>query len=148
MASLRVIYTRTRSLSTVLIRAGAWWGPWSHCGLVDGDDVIESLALKGGVVITPLAEVIKRSSVASVVDIDCPVPQRGLEWARSTVGAPYDWTGVLGIPFRGRNWQEPDAWYCSEHVEAALVWAGARRWRDGLKGVSPCQSYFNLSGKV
>jgi uncharacterized protein YycO len=143
MTALRVIYTRSRSLGSVLIRAGAWWGPWSHCGLVDGAAVIECLALKGGVVCTPLAEVLERSSEWQMVEIPCPQPALGLEWARSTVGEPYDWLGVFAIPARARDWQAPGRWYCSEHVEAALARAGADRWRSGLHGISPCASFYN-----
>lgn len=142
MSHLTVLYTRTRTMGAALIRAGAWWGPWSHCGIVDGEHVIESLALQGGVVCTPLVEVIERSSHAEAVDIECPMPERGLEWAHSTVGEPYDWGGVLGIPLRARDWQAPGRWYCSEHVEAALVRAGRTRWRAGMHGISPCQSYY------
>ena len=145
MPALRVIYTRSRTVGSVLIRAGAWWGPWSHCGLVDGAEVIECLATRGGVVVTPLEQVIERSSESAEVEIPCPRPELGIEWARSTVGQPYDWGGVLAIPFRARDWQSPGRWYCSEHVEAALVRAGAERWRPGLRGISPCQSYFNAS---
>lgn len=142
MSHLTVLYSRTRTLGAALIRAGAWWGPWSHCCVVDGEHVIESLALHGGVVRTPLVEVIERSSHAEAVEIECPMPELGLEWARSTVGEPYDWTGVVGIPLRERDWQAPGRWYCSEHVEAALVRAGRTRWRAGMHGISPCQSYY------
>jgi uncharacterized protein YycO len=143
MTGLTVIYTRHRSLSSVAIRAAAWWGPWSHCGIVDGEAVIESLARRGGVVQSLLVDVIARASAHTIVQIPCPRPERGIEWARSTIGQPYDWGGVLAIPFRNRQWDEPGRWYCSEHVEAAAKKAGAGRWRDGLHGLTPCASYFN-----
>lgn len=142
MPALTAIYSRTHTLGAVLIRAGAWWGPWSHCGIVDGDYVIESLALRGGVVRTPIAEALVRASEYALVDIACPQPALGLEWARSTVGQPYDWTGVIAIPLRQRDWQAPGRWYCSEHLEAALERSGAQRWRDGLHGISPSLSYY------
>lgn len=144
MKSLDVIYSRSVSLGSFLIRAGAWWGPWSHCGIVDsdGNEVIESLASRGGVVITPLSEVIERSSATQIVSIECPNPDKAIEWARSMVGKPYDWAGLLAIPFRERKWQSENRWYCSEHVEMALKVGGRERFRDGLHGISPCQSYF------
>lgn len=97
-------------------------------------------------IVTPLAEVVARSSESAEALIPCPRPELGIEWARSTVGQPYDWAGVLSIPLRARDWQAPGRWYCSEHVEAAAVRAGADRWRPGLHGISPCQSYFNKGG--
>lgn len=142
MAHLTVLYSRSRNPATVLIRLAAWWGPWSHCGIVDGEHVIESRMLEGGVVRNPLKLALERASAHQFVDIECPDPGAGIEWARSTIGRPYDWTGLLAIPLRKRRWQDPGRWYCSEHVEAALVHAGRARFRDGLVGISPCQSFF------
>jgi uncharacterized protein YycO len=143
MSSVQVIYTLGKGLSSALI-AGYTGGPWSHCGLVDGDEVIESLALRGGVVRTGLYHVVDRSAAYEIVTLDCPRPDLAIEWARSTLGAPYDWTGVFGLPFMARDWQAPGRWYCSEHVEAALQRAGLDRWRLGrLAGIDPNMSYFH-----
>lgn len=142
MTALKIIYTRRASLSSALIRLGSWWAPWSHCGIVDGDDVIECLASKGGVVVTDIEEVYRRSSAVAEIAVECPRPDLALAWARSTVGAPYDWSGVIAIPFRERNWQDGDRWYCSEHVEQALVMGGRERFRRGLHGITPNQSFF------
>lgn len=139
---LRIIYTRAQSLGSFLIRMGAWWGPWSHCGIVVGDMVIESLATKGGVVLSSLQSVINRSTHYEIVEVPCPDPQKAIDWAYSTLGKPYDWGGIFAIPLRERNWQSNNRWYCSEHVEAALVQGGRARFRSGMHGVSPCQSYF------
>lgn len=146
MQTITVIYSRSRTLAAALIRLASWWGPWSHCGIVHKGYVIESLALKGGVVATPLQEVIDRSSLHEIVDVEVTDADAGLHWAWGTVGAPYDWMGVLAIPFRARRLASSRRWYCSEHVETALRIAGAHRWRDRthrLHGISPNQSYFN-----
>ena len=149
MGSLSVIYTRQATLSSLLIRAGSWWGPWSHCGVVDDRSlnpvVIESLAKQGGVVVSPILDVLSRSSEWEIVRFECPNPEAGLDFAYSTVGCKYDWSGVFGIPFRGRDWENSNRWYCSENVETTLAFAGLDRWRPGMKGVHPCQSYFNKS---
>jgi uncharacterized protein YycO len=138
VSALRLIFTRTRSLGAVVIRAGAWWGQWSHCGLVlPGGHVVESLALKGGVITTMVDAVIFRSSAHQVLDLPCPAPQYAHEWALSTVGMPYDWGGVLGIPFRSRDWQAPGRWYCSEHCAAAIERAGLTLVRPGVHGIHP-----------
>lgn len=142
MAALRVIYTRRSTLSSVAIRLAAWGGPWSHCGIVVGSDVVECLALRGGVVVTPLADVIRHAAACELVDIECPDPQRGIEWALSTVGLPYDWGGIAAFPFRRRDWASDGRWYCSEHVERAVIEAGRHRFRPGLPGVSPTASYY------
>lgn len=142
MPHLTVLYSRSRNPAAVLIRLAAWWGPWSHCGIVDGQHVIESRMLDGGVVCNPLQVFLDRSSAHEFVDIECPSPEAGITWARGTIGQPYDWAGLLAIPLRERRWQDPGRWYCSEHVEAALIRAGRVRFRDGMHGVSPCQSYY------
>lgn len=42
---------------------------------------------------------------------------------RSQVGKPYDMGGILGL-VAGRNWQDPEHWYCSELMAAGLVECG------------------------
>ncbi len=145
MELVQLVYSRSRTVGSVLIRAGAWWGPWSHCGVVDGDHVIEALALKGGVVRTPWADFERRASQWTLVGFGVPHRERGLQWANQTIGAAYDWAGLLGIPFREHRWDAPGRWYCSEHAEAFLRQCGLNRWRAGMHGISPCQSYFNAS---
>lgn len=147
---MRILYSRQANLSALLIRAGSWFGPWSHCAVVDGESVIESRALARGVIRTPLADAIRRASEYELLDVATPDDAAGLAWARSTLGAPYDWWGVFGILARERDWQSPEDWYCSEHVERTLVEAGLTgdlaRWRYGLMGITPCMSYYNRRG--
>ena len=145
MPDVHVVYSRTRSPGSVLIRAGSWWGPWSHCGVVHQGSVIEALAMKGGVVSTPWTTFERRASEWTIECFEVPNSEAGHRWAVSTIGAPYDWAGLVGIPFRRRDWQRNDRWYCSEHVEAFLYHCGLRRWRAGMHGISPCQSFFNAS---
>lgn len=147
---MRLLYSRQATPSALAIRAGSWFGPWSHVAIIDGDDVIEARALRRGVVRTPLVSAVARASEYEVVAIPTPSDAAGIAWARTTVGAPYDWWGVFGILARERDWQSPEDWYCSEHAERALVEAGLTgelaRWREGLAGITPCMSYFNRRG--
>lgn len=147
---MRLLYSRQANLGALLIRSASWFGPWSHVALIDGDDVIESRALKRGVVRTPLWRAVAHASEHEVVTIPTPNDAAGLAWARQSVGAPYDWGGVFGILARERDWQSPEDWYCSEHAERALVEAGLTgelaRWRPGLMGITPCMSYYNRRG--
>lgn len=140
---ITAIFTRSRTPVSWLIRATTRWGPWSHVGVVNGDEVIEALAFKG-VVVTPLSKVVERSSEVKLVDFYCPEPMVGMMWAQSSVGTKYDWGGALGIPFRQRNWQQTDRWYCSEHLEYTLILAGRPRFRRILDRISPNDSYVVL----
>lgn len=142
MDSVQVVYSRSNTLSSAAIRAGSWWGPWSHCGIVIGDQVCEALAWRG-VVLTPIQEFNDRVSKLEFVSFSVPDAPAGYEWAFSTVGAKYDWLGVFAIPARQRQWNRSGRLYCSEHVETFLSVCGLKRWRHGLHGIHPSQSYFN-----
>ena len=43
--------------------------------------------------------------------------------AKSKLGKPYDYTGILGLGVN-RDWQENDMWFCSEDVADTLKRAG------------------------
>lgn len=51
------------------------------------------------------------------------VPASVIDVAMTQIGKPYDWTGILGFPFRS-NWQDPGRWFCSELVAWAFDQAG------------------------
>ena len=138
----RTIYCRTRNPGSLLIRVFDGMGQWSHCAgiLADGEHVIEALALKG-VVITPLADVIQRSSEFVVIDRKVGNKAAGDAWAMTTVGLPYDWLGAAGVPF-GRRWQDGGRWFCSEHNEFWQERAELLRFaRDTGRGIGPNISY-------
>lgn len=139
----RTIYCRSRNLGSLLIRIGDGAGQWSHCAgiLADGENVVESTALGGGVHVTPLADVIRRSSEWTIVDRVVENKPAGDAWALSTVGLPYDWLGAAGVPW-GRRWDDPSRWFCSEHNEEWLQRAGLTRFvRDCQRGIGPNISY-------
>ena len=135
---MRIIWTRNRSIGSILIRAAAWGGRWSHCGLVMPDgSVIESVALQGGVIRSALADVIAKSTAHQMLNIPVPDAQSAYAWAESTLGMAYDWGGVFGIPAREHEWQSPDRWYCSEHCAYALKMAGRDIVRPESNGIHP-----------
>ena len=57
--------------------------------------------------------------------------------AASQIGKPYDYTAILGLGLR-RDWQEEDAWFCSELVAWAFQHAGEPLFRaECLRRVTP-----------
>ncbi len=140
----RVIYCRTRNPAALLIRAFDGLGQWSHVAgiLADGEHVIEATALHG-VTVTPVADLIRRSSQHVIVEREVPNKAAGDAWALGTVGSGYDWTGALGVPW-SRQWQRPGRWYCSEHNEAWQQAAGLVRFHPSARGVGPRMSYLVL----
>ena len=121
---------RRHNLGSLLLRT-VMWSAWSHCAIIDGDDVIE--ATTHGVRRRPLSALIADSSKWSIIEIPARDPERVLQAARDQIGKPYDYLGVIGIGFK-RRWQDDDAWFCSELVAGAFSLAGeplfkVKTWR-------------------
>lgn len=59
------------------------------------------------------------------VELPCaPAIERAyLEFLHAQIGKPYDVEGIMDF-IGGRDWHEPDAWFCSELAAAGLEHAG------------------------
>ena len=100
-------------------------GPWTHVGIIDGDEVIEAV-INVGVRIRRLESLIRDRPIYQIVEITFPDLEKETEaihWARSQKGKPYDTWGVWGIGF-GRNWEDDSKWFCSELACETLLKAG------------------------
>jgi cell wall-associated NlpC family hydrolase len=87
--------------------------------------------------VAPLAEVIAAHSAHVIVELPCRDPQAVIAAAASQIGKPYDYTAILGLGLR-RDWQEEDAWFCSELVAWAFQHAGEPLFRaECLRRVTP-----------
>ena len=148
MSTVRLLYCRTLSLkeplsfiSTPIIR-GVEWGPWSHEAIVmeDGQSVIDATFTHGGVTERPLADVLAVSSQHDFREFEVPDAAAGYAWARDQRGKPYDWRGTLGLGLH-RDWQEDDAWWCSELAEAFLAACGLVRFINNPRRVTPQLSW-------
>lgn len=117
MNTARLVFTTTRGAASAVIRAGTW-SRWSHVALVDDFTVIEATA-KHGVRRAPLGELIAHASRFALVDLPCVDPAAAIAAAASQIGKPYDWSGAFGVGLH-RDWQEDDAWFCSELVAWAF----------------------------
>lgn len=124
MDKTRLIFSRSHGVFSPLVRA-VTWSDWSHCGILTKDNtVVESAFKLGGVVETPYALFTERVDSYTIVEMDCRDAQAIIDAARSQIGKPYDWTGLFGILFHNRNWQEEDKWWCSELIAWAFEQAG------------------------
>ena len=124
---VNVIFSRRHHLGSVLLRTGMW-SPWSHCGVIEGDTVIQAAAGMG-VVRTPLAEFKRIASRWAVVEFPASETFTAMA-AASQIGKPYDLKGAIGVAVH-RNWDDDDAWFCSELVAYALQEAGLPLFREG-----------------
>ena len=131
---MRVLFSTSKLPGAAVIRA-VTWSDWSHVAIIDGEEVIE--ATWPAVRVSPLAGVLAKHSRNIIVDIPCQDPAAVLAALRSQVGKPYDLTALFGMLVR-RDWQEPDAWFCSELVAWAFEQGGAPLFRpEALYRVTP-----------
>lgn len=104
--------------------------------MVSGPHVIEAVA-QGGVRQVSLDYAIGRASDYRLVNLPARDPQAIIDAARSQLGRPYDWTAVVGLGLH-RDWQEDDAWFCSELVAWAAAQAGEPWFRESaLRRITP-----------
>lgn len=131
---MRVLFCTSKLPGATLIRA-VTWSDWSHVALIDGEEAIE--ATWPAVRVSPLADVLAKHSANCIVDIPCDNPAAVLAALRSQIGKPYDLTALFGL-LTHRDWQEPDAWFCSELVAWAFSQGGAPLFRpEALYRVTP-----------
>lgn len=118
---IQLLYTRSHHLSSAAIRL-ATWGDFSHVAQIDGPKVIESV-FRDGVREDSLDNAIARASRWAIVEYRHRNPAAMIAAARSQIGKPYDKTGALGLGLH-RDWQDDDAWWCSELIPWAAAQAG------------------------
>ncbi|SCU94337.1 conserved hypothetical protein [Cupriavidus necator] len=121
MKTVRLFFSTTRWPLSAAIRA-ATWSRWSHVALVDGETVIEAVAVHG-VRRAPLAEAIARAASFAFVDLPARDPAAVLAAGAAQINKPYDYTALIGLALR-RDWQARDAWFCSELVAWSFEAAG------------------------
>ena len=79
------------------------------------------------------ASIYERMDVAShVATMTFPGDfEAGMRWAEGQIGKPYDYTGVIGLGLH-RDWEEDDAWWCSEFAGKFLKEAGFMPYRSDV----------------
>jgi hypothetical protein len=113
-------------------RAIEWFsaGGFSHVDIVlpTGEllgarsDVIKRIA-PGVQIRPPFYEKWKKRVVMQLV-VEPAVERKFLDFALKQRFLPYDHTAIWGFA-AGRDWREPDSWFCSELVAASLEQSGA-----------------------
>jgi len=112
------------------------WSDWSHVAILEGEKVVEAVWPK--VRETTLAALVAKHETCLIVDF--PTPGKDAEimaLALTQVGKAYDLAGVLGLWWH-RNWQEDDAWWCSELPEWCCQKVGIKHFRaSAVKRITP-----------
>jgi uncharacterized protein YycO len=94
--------------------------------------------LGGGVRVTAMGAFLQHYRKHELRDIDVHVGRLGDAriWLREQVGKPYDWTALLSWIVR-HDWQEPDAWFCSELTESFIDQFSTPRFRESVSRITP-----------
>jgi len=87
--------------------------------------------------VSSLARAIETHPRWTVIDIPVTDESAAIAAARSQIGKPYDLWGVLGLGLK-RQWQDDDAWWCSELITWAAKQGGTDLFRpDALRRITP-----------
>ncbi len=135
MSSVQLLFTTTNGPLSWAIRV-CTWSAWSHVALVAGDQVIESMP-GHGVRRVPLAGAIQCADRYELATMPARDPARIIEAAASQIGKPYDYEAIGGLGLH-RDWQQADAWFCSELLAWSFHQAGEPLFRaDCVRRVTP-----------
>ncbi|CCF95832.1 hypothetical protein B7R78_0014595 [Ralstonia solanacearum] len=135
MSSIQLLFTATNGALSWAIQA-CTWSTWSHVALVAGDQVIESMP-GHGVRRVPLSGAIQCADRHELVTIPARDPARIIAAAAGQIGKPYDYQAIVGLGLH-RDWQQADAWFCSELAAWAFHAAGEPLFRvDCVRRVTP-----------
>lgn len=119
---VRLVFSDGGTVISGLIKV-VTWSDWSHVSILTPDNmVIDSTMLHGGVKVRPYTELVKEEKRVLVREFPM-LSQKTIEFAMTQRDKPYDFTAVLGLPFR-RDWEEDDRWFCSELIAWAAKQAG------------------------
>ena len=115
---------------------------WRHSHVVliseDRQALIEATD-QGGVREMPISYLLQRDSV-EIRKIFHPFPTAVWLHAKTQLGKPYDETASWGYLFH-RDWQDENAWYCSELIEYAARKAGWGFFPSGVGCITPRDLY-------
>lgn len=138
MSTVKVIFSRRAQLGSLLMRV-FMWSAWSHCALVDGDQVIEA-AMFHGVRERPLADFQADASKWEIIEIPCADPAAVIAAARDRIGKGYDWLGVLALLLHVEM-QETTMDFCSKLVAEAFQEGGTPLFRVEAWRIMPRDLY-------
>lgn len=138
MEKIKLVFSKNNNPGALMVRFGTW-SKWSHVGLVvsqDGlDHVIDSRPFHG-VKERPLSDFLNHAVSYEFKDVEVENAAAGIAWARSQIGKPYDWGGVISFATH-RDWAEENCWFCSELTESAIKAAGRLRFTVDVQRISP-----------
>ena len=117
MDKLVVVFGSNWKFFSVFIKLFTW-SKWCHCGVVDGEYIIDTTLLTGGRRIL-INEWVTHYRKYETLVFPVDDKEARLEYARSRVGLPYDKKGILSFIFN-KDLDEKQKDFCSELVANTL----------------------------
>lgn len=119
---VKLIFSTSDDLVSRAIRLYTW-GDWSHVGVLLPDNtVIDSTLTYKGVSQRSLEQFQSEDSKWEIIEHQ-GLSEELIGFMKQQIGKPYDFTGILGLPFR-KDWENDDRWFCSELIAWAAKQAG------------------------
>ncbi len=110
---IRLRFLSEPTLSSLIVQ-GFTWSPWSHVEMVLPDGYLGA-RFDGGVQLRKFNYTKTSREAFAHIDCDDQTTAKILAYARSQIGMPYDWLGILGIAVH-QDWFNPKARICSRFV--------------------------------
>lgn len=138
---IKVHFCRSRGIAAWLIRVGTM-SAYNHVAIEVDDHVIHSTGSDG------VHEVLSADNLRAdyhrieTVEVEGVDHADALDFLLNQFGKGYDWGAVFALPFRA-SWRDPNRWFCSELVAAALA-AGGLELRLPQYRITPRDLYVAL----
>jgi uncharacterized protein YycO len=111
MEQVKVVFGSNWKPASIFIKLFTW-SRWCHCGIVDGEYIIDT-TLASGCRRILISEWVKHYDVYQVMDLPVKSKEGCLELARSYVGSAYDWLGILSYVLY-KDFEDKNKFFCSE----------------------------------
>jgi hypothetical protein len=134
---MKLVLCKSPTVGSALLR---WYmsSRWSHSAIYDEEAgvVYDTTFWQGGCKVHSSDAFFKKYPQSRLVSLLITNKEDARSWLTAQLGKKYDWTALLGIYFR-RNWQEDDAWFCSEMSEAFIGLFDRPRFNEQAHRITP-----------
>ncbi len=161
MSTIRIRFVTCNGPISWMVRAAEMGFLFSHAEVAMPDGTLLGAHADGGVQARPSGYDVAHAPVEVLVDVPCTQPQIDMAHAylRAQLGKPYDLGAIAALAGReawpdeaallaqvDQPWRDPDRWFCSELVDAALEHAGVLPSLPVTpRRITPRDLYFRLS---
>lgn len=115
MEKIRVRFTADEDIVSTVIRFGTW-SEYSHVDFITSSGKAIGCWPDDGVQYHD-----RTADRVQFAEIEVNSAARVEEFILAQLGKEYDWSAIFGM-FVRRDWNNPDKWFCSELIAAALLY--------------------------